>query len=130
MSFTLQQSGNNSITYSFVVDGAKNYLDAADWTALPPSRIRSLLLQTYAGDAVEKATALTEALAQNGFGAVVNVTFSVIDGEVPPPGGAFFPNIALNAGQLAIAPYYIDSLFSYLGSQGVLRISLAYSASE
>lgn len=133
MAFTLQQAGNNSITYSFVIeDGGKNYLDATDWAALPASRIKTLLQQTYSGDAAEKAAALTVALGQNGFSAIVNVTRSMFEGEVPPPATVFFPNISLNpvGGQLAVAPYFVDSLFPYFGTRGLLRISLAYSASE
>ena len=124
MAHVLKQHGDNSVTYSFVTTGSGDFLSQADWEALPPSRIKTLMLRTYVGPTPDPYEQMNDALAAAGFQAVITT--------VSPLGN---PTVGLSSGTgpLIIGYEGISGIPGYdwpIGTRGTLRISLAYSASE
>lgn len=120
MAHVLKQHGDNSVTYSFVTTGSGDFLSLTDWEAIPKSRIKTILRETYAS-----YTALHDALASAGFSVTLCTGFNVGNPTVSLTG----PAGTILVGYAGPGP----GLPGYdwpIGTHGTLRISLAYSASE
>lgn len=122
MSHVLRHHGNNSLTYSFIKTGSGDYLSRADWLALPNSRIKSALLQSYPGNFSQVILNGMVGLAEKGFAA------TLLTGDVlGTPSLSFIAAGGPTEESTTIIGYEIDVPN---GTAGILRISLAYSASE
>ena len=125
MSHVLKQYGNNSVTYSFVTTGSGDFISQPDWEALPPSRIKTLLLRTYVGPTPDPYEQLNDALAAAGFQVVLTS---------PALLGNPIVSLALGTGPLIIGyegPGPTLPAYEWpVGTRGTLRISVAHSIVE
>ena len=125
MAHVLKQYGNNSVTYSFVITGSGDFISQPDWEALPPSRIKTLLLRTYVGPTLDPYEQMNDALAEEGFHVVLtspallgNPTVSLAGGTGPLIVGYEGPGPGLPGYEWPV------------GTRGALRISVAHSIVE
>lgn len=128
MAHVLKQHGDNSVTYSFVVESPTDALTRADFLLLPNSRIKALLTKEYEDSLPSSYAQFVDDIAGVGFKAVITplAGFGGIKAQLPLVGLTGSGEPTVTYAPVPLPPDY-DPVE---GTAGLLRLELAYSASE